>query len=98
MIISDPNIMLGKPVIEGTRVTVEVVLEKLAAGLSHKDILVAYPRLTEKDIIDVVAFANRSTNNGTNRFAKYRGVGLGKIKTKKQMMAWLKKMRGREDD
>lgn len=98
MIISDPNIMRGKPVIEGTRVTVEVVLEKLAAGLSHKDILSAYPRLTEKDIMDVVAFANHSTNNGTNRFAKYRGAGLGKIKTKKQMMAWLKKMRGREDD
>jgi uncharacterized protein (DUF433 family) len=58
MITSDPSIMLGKPVIEGTRVTVEIVLEKLAAGLSHKDILLAYPRLTEKDIMDVVAFSN----------------------------------------
>jgi uncharacterized protein (DUF433 family) len=58
--ITNPNIMLRKPVIEGTRVTLEVVLEKLAVSLSHRDILLAYPRLTEKDIMDVVAFSNRT--------------------------------------
>jgi uncharacterized protein (DUF433 family) len=60
MIISDPNIMLGKPVIEGTRVTVEVVLEKLAAGLSYDDVLLAYPRLKRQDILDVLAFAAKT--------------------------------------
>jgi uncharacterized protein (DUF433 family) len=60
MIVSDPNVMLGKPVIEGTRITVESVLEKLAAGLSYDDVLSAYPRLKRQDILDVLAFAAKS--------------------------------------
>jgi len=50
MIISDPTIMLGKPVIAGTRITVELVLEKLAAGEAIEQILEAYPRLTREGI------------------------------------------------
>ena len=57
MVVSKPNTMLGKPVIEGTRITVENILEKLAAGLSHDEILEAYPRLSEQDIYDALAFA-----------------------------------------
>jgi uncharacterized protein (DUF433 family) len=46
LIVSDPNIMMGKPVIAGTRITVELILEKLAAGETVEDILAAHPRLT----------------------------------------------------
>ncbi len=57
MVVSKPDVMLGKPVIDGTRITVESILEKLAAGLSHDEVLEAYPRLSEQDIYDALAFA-----------------------------------------
>jgi len=50
MIISDPTIMMGKPVIAGSRITVELILEKLAAGESIEQILEAHPRLTREGI------------------------------------------------
>ena len=45
-IVSDPRVMMGKPVIAGTRITVELILEKLAAGETTEQILAAHPRLT----------------------------------------------------
>lgn len=54
---SDPAIMMGKPVIAGTRITVELILDKLAAGETHEQILQAYPRLTEEGIRAALAFA-----------------------------------------
>lgn len=47
---SDPRNMMGKPVIAGTRITVELILEKLAAGETIEQILEAHPRLTRKAI------------------------------------------------
>ena len=49
-IVSDPNVMMGKPVIAGTRITVELILEKLAAGEAPEQILEAHPRLTHEGI------------------------------------------------
>ena len=49
-IVSDPNVMMGKPVIKGTRITVELILEKLAAGESIEDILEAHPHLQREAI------------------------------------------------
>jgi len=57
MVVSDPNVMMGKPVIAGTRITVELILEKLAAGESVSQILDAHPPLTEKAIQAALAFA-----------------------------------------
>ena len=57
MIVSKPDVMVGKPVIEGTRITVESILEKLASGRSFDDILTAYPRLEQQDIYDALSFA-----------------------------------------
>jgi len=54
---SDPSIMMGKPVIAGTRITVELILEKLAAGETPEQILAAYPRLTQEGIRAALAFA-----------------------------------------
>ncbi|MFN6485500.1 MULTISPECIES: DUF433 domain-containing protein [unclassified Nostoc] len=56
-IVSDPKIMMGKPVISGTRITVELILEKLAAGETPQQILEAHPRLTDEGIKAALAFA-----------------------------------------
>ncbi len=57
IIVSNPNIMMGKPTIAGTRVTVELILEKLAAGESVEQILDAHPRLNRQAIQAALAFA-----------------------------------------
>ena len=59
-IVSDPDVMLGKPVIRGTRITVELVLEKLAAGESFEQLLESHPRLTREGILAALDFAARS--------------------------------------
>ena len=46
----DPKVMMGKPVIRGTRITVESILRKLSEGATQSDLLDAYPRLTHADI------------------------------------------------
>jgi len=57
LIISNPKIMMGKPVIKGTRITVELILEKLADGESVDQILTEHPRLTREAIQASCAFA-----------------------------------------
>lgn len=57
LIVSDPAVMMGKPVIAGTRITVELILEKLAAGETAEQILDAHPRLTREAIQAALAFA-----------------------------------------
>ena len=54
----DPQVMVGKPCIRGTRITVELILEKLAAGLTYEEILEDHPRLTRDDILAALAFAH----------------------------------------
>jgi uncharacterized protein (DUF433 family) len=56
-IISNPDIMMGKPVIAGTRITVELVLEKLSAGESVEQIIQEHPRLSAEAIKAALAFA-----------------------------------------
>jgi len=56
----NPNIMVGKPVIKGTRITVEIVLEKLASGESVDDILRSYPHLSREQILACLEFAYKS--------------------------------------
>ncbi|MGB9903985.1 MAG: DUF433 domain-containing protein [Desulfotomaculales bacterium] len=57
LIHSDPSIMMGKPVVAGTRITVELILEKLAAGETIDQILESHPRLTREAIHAALAFA-----------------------------------------
>lgn len=56
-ITSDPKVMYGKPVIRGTRITVEVILRLLGQGNSIDDLVDAYPGLTVEDIRAAQAFA-----------------------------------------
>lgn len=57
---SNPKIMMGKPVIAGTRITVEHILEKLAAGETFEQILEAHSNLTEDAIRAALAFASEA--------------------------------------
>ena len=57
LVASDPAIMMGKPVIAGTRITVELILEKLTAGETVEQILDAHPRLTAAAIKAALAVA-----------------------------------------
>ncbi len=57
LIISDPKIMMGKPTIAGTRITVELILEKLAAGETIEQILEAHPRINREAINAALSFA-----------------------------------------
>ena len=56
-IVVDSKILTGKPVVRGTRISVELVVELLAAGWSHAQILASYPHLTEEDIRSCLAYA-----------------------------------------
>lgn len=53
----NPKVMLGKPVIRGTRIPVELILRKLSEGVSEADLLDAYPRLTREDIQAAIGYA-----------------------------------------
>ena len=52
-----PQVMLGKPVIRGTRIPVELLLRKLSEGATEADLRDAYPRLTPEDIQAALAYA-----------------------------------------
>jgi len=53
----NPAVMLGKPVIRGTRIPVELILRKLSEGMAEAELLEAYPRLTSADIRAALAYA-----------------------------------------
>jgi uncharacterized protein (DUF433 family) len=57
LISSDPKIMMGKPTVAGTRITVELILDKLAAGETVEQILSEHPRLTVAAIRAAISFA-----------------------------------------
>ncbi len=59
----DPDKMMGKPVIKGTRITVELILERLAAGETEEDILKAFPHLKKEDIRRALAFSAKMLAN-----------------------------------
>lgn len=57
MIVSDPNVMMGKPVIRGTRITVESIVERIGAGETVEAIVAAHPRLSREAVLAAVSFA-----------------------------------------
>lgn len=69
----NPEIMLGKPVIKGTRITVELILEKLSAGETAQDILVAYPHITQTAIRAALLYASLAIRSNQPQ----RGSGKG---------------------
>lgn len=60
---SDPGVMLGKPVVKGTRITVEIILKKMAEGASKKELLLMYPHLSMEDLYAVFNYASEVIGN-----------------------------------
>jgi uncharacterized protein (DUF433 family) len=54
----NPEVMMGKPVIRGTRITVELIVQKIKEGTSEEDLLKAYPKLSKRDIRAAVEYAS----------------------------------------
>lgn len=54
----NPSIMLGKPVIKGTRITVELILRKLSEGMMIEDLLSSHPHLSKEDIYAALTYAS----------------------------------------
>jgi len=70
-IVVNPKIMVGKPVIKGTRIPVEIVLKKLVQNIDIKEILRDYPRLTKEDIQAAIMYAE-SLVEDTEVFPSYQ--------------------------
>jgi uncharacterized protein (DUF433 family) len=62
-IIADYRVMLGKPVIRGTRITVELILRKLSQGATVQDVLAMYPHLQEADVLAALTYASEVIAN-----------------------------------
>ncbi|MEW6618477.1 MAG: DUF433 domain-containing protein [bacterium] len=62
-IVVNPRILGGKPIIEGTRISVEFILDLLASGVSKEEILEDYPHLTKEDILTCLRYTARSYRN-----------------------------------
>lgn len=74
-IISDPEILGGKPIIKGTRISVELILDRIASGMSEKEILKDYPHLNSEQIKAAVSYAKdivsqKSRRNSTKNSAE----------------------------
>jgi uncharacterized protein (DUF433 family) len=72
-----PDVMQGKPVIRGTRITVDLILRKLAEGASEADILDAYPHLTREDVRAALAYAADTVSHETILFTGAAGGAAG---------------------
>lgn len=70
-IVVDPNILVGKPIVKGTRISVELIMERLADGWPVDDILISYPNLTREDVLAAIAFV-------TEIFKEEDHVAIGK--------------------
>ena len=73
-IVSDPDIMMGKPTIKGTRITVEPILENLGEGMTIADQLEGYPHLTPRDVRAALSFA---ANYLRNDYLRNRDLEFG---------------------
>ena len=62
----NPKVMMGKPVIRRTRITVEMILLKLSEGISEEELLEAYPRLKRDDIYAAIRYAADSVSHEEN--------------------------------
>ena len=67
-IITDPNILGGKPIIAGTRISVELIMNFLASGMNVDDILLEYKELTKKEVLSAIAYAAKLVSHPNRLF------------------------------
>lgn len=70
IIVSDPSVMMGKPVIAGTRIPVDFILEKLGSGESIEALLESHPRLTREGVMAVLRFAAQAVRAEATPYRK----------------------------
>jgi uncharacterized protein (DUF433 family) len=68
----DPAILVGKPIIKGTRISVELILDRVADGWTMEDILTAYPHINREDVLAALNFA-------AELFREERFVAVAKV-------------------
>ena len=68
----DPAILAGKPIIKGTRISVELILDRVADGWTTEDILTSYPHITREDVLAALNFA-------AELFREERFVAVAKV-------------------
>lgn len=71
-IIVDPKILVGKPVVKGTRIPIELILKMLAEGMTTEEVLAGYPRLTKEDVLAALWYATDIVEE------ECRGLGTGR--------------------
>ena len=59
----NPEIMNGKPIINGTRITVELILKKLSEGISFEDLLKLYPHISQIQVLETLEYASKIIGN-----------------------------------
>lgn len=64
-IISNPDVLTGKPVIAGTRLSVQFIVGLLAKGVTHQEIITEYPYIVEEDIRACLAYASQMLESST---------------------------------
>jgi len=69
MIITDKNILNGKPIIAGTRISVELIMNFLASGMSVEDILLEYKELKRKEVLEAIAYAAELVSRSSSVFS-----------------------------
>ena len=62
-VVSDPAILGGKPIIKETQISVEIILEWIASGASHDDVLQSYPHLSAEDVEQAIGYAAQAVRN-----------------------------------
>jgi len=62
-ILSDPNILSGKPCIKGTRISIEFILELIASGATFEDVIKSYPHLKHEDLEEALRYSARFLKN-----------------------------------
>jgi uncharacterized protein (DUF433 family) len=72
-IATDPKVLLGKPVIRGTRISVELILRKLGEGATERDLIEAYPHLTAEDIRAAMKYAADTLAHEETVLAPHKG-------------------------
>ncbi len=71
---SDPDVLVGKPTIKGTRLAVEFIIELFASGWTEQEVLENYPRLTKDDLASVFAFISDNIKDGLIGYLPCSGV------------------------
>ena len=72
LIVCDPEILNGKPIVKGTRISVALIMQCIASGMTKEDILRGYPTLTQEGLEEALYFAARQFKGEEVRFFENR--------------------------